>query len=817
MRGGGGGAGHGGRGGAAGRAWLARDVSVAIAAKTISATYGAVGEDGKDEMARAVAWPAPVGPGFRGGLAASLRNAAAGGHDVMVHDVVAPAEWWTESMQLKAKADALWGMVRGWFGRVAEGDFPVPVAARVQLSGETGAVGRSLARVRLSYRTTEEAMIAERYLINERSGNLRGCIGERMGRGRMALAQYVSSSAVVQLTANPKSPGPSVDKQQRAVMLSQAVARAVEHMLATMQFLRADGVKDISPEDMAVVLRGVEQQAVEELEGGGDGLIFVVEQRPGGGVAPAAPAGPAAAVGPATQAEGDENGTPWTLVARGLGKDKAVAAAAARTVEKGRTAAGLGGSAGTPGVPRTVGMAAPGPGPGPGQKAGSSAGSGDGGGGSGGVDAKGRPLFTGVGKGVKWNVLASGNAVQARSGQTQTAKAAVTGATGTAGTVGAAVAVSAAAAVKAVGAVGVTGAATGAAVAAGAVRAVATSVVEGVVGMTAAAAVAGAGTADVSAAGEPDAVEAEGAAGTVSAVGAAGVASDAGRIETPAVGTAAKAPVVPDRPGGVGMEASVPEVGVTAGCHAPTDALDVQDVEDDVGSVHDVHSEDSGQDYGASCGTALSMAQLWICTGCRRLAVQGQCPGGRRCDLGVEAPDGLPQPAPLVKADELHRMLFWWSKAAPRLHERQADVRTVMNWLSSDSPGLRRDQRGAFAALDRIWKADDVVRSEGGGLRLMYHEVPAPVQKVRVRSAPPGVSGTTWKRTPATALPLGRVHRARGVLMPGVLEGQPLPGSVAAPRLDARRVGPALGSIAVAGAAARRGVVAHRSDDPPPL
>jgi hypothetical protein len=158
-----------------------------------------------------------------------------------------------------------------------------------------------------------------------------------------------------------------------------------------------------------------------------------------------------------------------------------------------------------------------------------------------------------------------------------------------------------------------------------------------------------------------------------------------------------------------------------------------------------------------------------------------------------------------------------WSKAAPRLHERQADVRTVMNWLSSDSPGLRRDQRGAFAALDRIWKADDVVRSEGGGLRLMYHEVPALVQKVRVRSAPPGVSGTTWKRTPATALPLGRVHRARGVLMPGVLEGQPLPGSVAAPRLDARRVGPALGSIAVAGAAARRGVVAHRSDDPPPL
>ena len=132
--------------------------------------------------------------------------------------------------------------------------------------------------MRLSYRTTEEAMIAERYLINERSGNLRGCIGERMGRGRMALAQYVSSSAVVQLTANPKSPGPSVDKQQRAVMLSQAVARAVEHMLATMQFLRADGVKDISPEDMAVVLRGVEQQAVEELEGGGDGLIFVVEQ-----------------------------------------------------------------------------------------------------------------------------------------------------------------------------------------------------------------------------------------------------------------------------------------------------------------------------------------------------------------------------------------------------------------------------------------------------------------------------------------------------------------------------------------------------------
>ncbi len=66
--------------------------------------------------------------------------------------------------------------------------------------GLTGAVGRSLARVRLSYRTTEEAMISERYLSNERSGNLRGCIGERMGRrgrGRLAgsrtVAQYVSS------------------------------------------------------------------------------------------------------------------------------------------------------------------------------------------------------------------------------------------------------------------------------------------------------------------------------------------------------------------------------------------------------------------------------------------------------------------------------------------------------------------------------------------------------------------------------------------------------------------------------------------------
>ena len=200
---------------------------------------------------------------------------------------------------------------------------------------------------------------------------------------------------------------------------------------------------------------------------------------------------------------------------------------------------------------------------------------------------------------------------------------------------------------------------------------------------------------------------------------------------------------------------------------------------------------------------AATLRISYAIMGCCKLAVGGQCPGGRPCVMeGVEQ-DGWPAPALLVKASEVLSYLTGWSKAATPGHERQADVRIVVQWLGSDSPGLRHAQRKAWTALSRLWRVTDVFKPLGGGQRLNLHQAPAPRRQLRGRVL--GTSATT----PATLLPPGRMHRTRSLDMPGVRE-EALPGTVPVLHVPARRAGSARRcGIAMAGAEALPGVEAR--------